>query len=79
LGYEEGRMEMSEEGPDLARHIVVMAYVSLLNQVRKLGFQLEEVRGFGYYPFPPLLAKLLQSIDTRHTHHILIKARKPTI
>jgi len=79
LGFKEGMTEMREEGPDLARHIVVIAYVSLLNLLRKVGFQLEEVKGFGYYPFPPLLAKLFQRIDTRHTHHILIKARKPKI
>jgi SAM-dependent methyltransferase len=65
--------------PDLARHIVVVAYGSLINLLRKIGFRLEEVRGFGYYPFPPLLADVFQFIDIRHAHHILIKARKPKI
>jgi SAM-dependent methyltransferase len=79
LGFTEGMKGVKEGEPDLARHIVVTAYFSLLKLFRKAGFQFEEVRGFGYYPFPPLLAKLFQWFDIRHTHHILIKARKPKI
>ncbi len=62
---------------ELTRHIVVVAYVSLIRLFKQHGFQVELARGFGYYPFPPLLARFFQGLDPRHTHHVLIKARKP--
>ena len=62
---------------ETSRHIVVVAYVSLLRLLRRHGFQIEIARGFGYYPLPPFLARLFQRIDPRHTHHLQIRARKP--
>lgn len=62
---------------ELTRHIVVVAYVSLLRLLKHHGFLIEQVRGFGYYPFPPLIASLFQRLDPRHAHHIVVKARKP--
>ncbi len=62
---------------ELTRHIVVVAYRSLLKLMRRHGFRLTLQRGFGYYPFPPFLARLLQRLDPAHAHHILIKAVKP--
>jgi len=63
--------------PELIRHIVVVAYVSLLRLFKQRGFLIEQVQGYGYYPLPPLLARLFQRLDPRHAHHIVLKARKP--
>jgi SAM-dependent methyltransferase len=62
---------------ELTRHIVVVAYRSLLNLVRKNGFEIVLKRGFGYYPFPPFIARWMQRVDPAHSHHILLKAVKP--
>ena len=72
---EEGEYQEHDE-MELTRHIVVIAYRSLVNLLKKEGFAIDRVYGFGYYPFPPFLARLLQRIDVRHTHHLIIKARK---
>jgi len=66
----------SGEG-ELARHIVVIAYCSLLRLFEQHGFDTEKVYGFGYYPFPNPLARWLQRLDPRHAHHIVLKARRP--
>lgn len=61
---------------ELTRHIVVVAYASLVKLLKRWGFLIEQVRGFGYYPLPVPLARAFQRLDIRHTHHVLIKARK---
>jgi ubiquinone/menaquinone biosynthesis C-methylase UbiE len=61
---------------ELTRHIIVIAYNSLVNLLRKTGFIIEKAYGFGYYPLPPLMAHIFQRIDIRHAHHIVVKARK---
>jgi ubiquinone/menaquinone biosynthesis C-methylase UbiE len=69
--------EYKEHGQkELTRHIVVVAYVSLIRILKRVGFQIEKAYGFGYYPLPVFLARLFQHIDIRHSHHLLIKARK---
>jgi ubiquinone/menaquinone biosynthesis C-methylase UbiE len=76
--YLPGEGEQLNHGKhELARHIVVIAYVSLVKLFERWNFQLEQVRGFGYYPLPVPLARIFQRLDPRHTHHVLIKARKP--
>ncbi len=73
---EEG--EFFEHGEqELTRHIVVIAYGSLVNYLKKVGFKIEKASGFGYYPLPIFLARVFQKLDIRHTHHVLLKARKP--
>jgi ubiquinone/menaquinone biosynthesis C-methylase UbiE len=67
--YEHGEQE-------LTRHIIVIAYNSLTKLLKDAGFQIEKSYGFGYYPFPSFLAHFFQRVDIRHTHHLLIKARK---
>lgn len=59
------------------RHIVVVAYTSLIRLIQRKGFVIEDVLGFGYYPCPPWLARLLSRVDKKHCHHLVIKARKP--
>lgn len=74
---EEGSDYNNHSEKELTRHIVVVAYVSLLKLLKCHGFLIEKVQGFGYYPFPPLIASLFQRLDPRHAHHIVVKARKP--
>ena len=57
-------------------HIVVMTYKTLLKLLRSKGFVVEKSFGFGYHPFPPIIAQFLAKIDKSHSHYILVKARK---
>ena len=75
---EEGEFQEHDE-QELTRHLVVIAYKSLINLLMNVGFKIEKAFGFGYYPLPPFLAHIFQRLDTRHTHHLLIKARKAMI
>lgn len=61
---------------ELHRHIVVVAYRALLNLLKKEHYAIEYARGFGYYPFPRLFARVLARVDPWHAHHMVIKARK---
>jgi ubiquinone/menaquinone biosynthesis C-methylase UbiE len=72
---EEGDVS-DEDERELHRHIVVVAYRSMVRLLERQGFLVEQARGFGYIPFPPFLARLLSSLDPAHAHHMLIKARK---
>lgn len=76
---EEGEEFSNHAEKELTRHIVVVAYASLLRLLKRHGFLIEQVRGFGYYPLPPPIAQLFQWLDPRHTHHIVIKARRPSM
>ena len=59
------------------RHIVVPAYRSLRRVLVRAGFEIEDSWGFGYFPFPPILSDWLCRVDISHSHHYIIKARKP--
>ncbi len=75
---EEGDLPADEE-QELHRHIVVVAYRALLRLMTREGFRIEYARGFGYYPFPPFLARPLARIDPWHAHHLVVKGRKPSV
>lgn len=57
-------------------HIKVFTTYSLCRLLGAYGFQIEAVKGAGYYPLFGGLAKLLSRLDPRHAHFITIKARK---
>lgn len=63
--------------PERYRHIVVVAFRSLIKALQMAGFTVETALGFGYYPLPPALTDLAARIDPSHAHHMVIKARKP--
>ncbi len=67
----------AHEEPELYRHLVVGAYRSLVSLVRENGFEVESARGFGYYPAFPPFSRWLARLDPSHSHHIVLKARKP--
>jgi SAM-dependent methyltransferase len=74
---EEGEVAWHGE-EELHRHIVVVAFRAMVKLMHKEGFRVEAARGFGYYPFPKLLARPLARIDPLHAHHMVVKGRKPT-
>lgn len=75
-GLEEEGEFQEHNDLELTRHIIVIAYRSLINLLKKSGFTIEKEYGFGYYPLPPFIAHFFQCFDISHTHHIVIKARK---
>lgn len=57
-------------------HIKVMTTRALLGLLNNSNFKIEKIRGFGYYPFPSVIARLLSKFDPYHSHYIIVKARK---
>lgn len=68
---------LASEEPERHRHIVVVAFRSLLKVLKRAGFAIETAVGYGYYPLPAPLAWVASRIDPWHAHHMVIKARKP--
>lgn len=64
--------------PERHRHIVVVAFRSIQKALVRTGFVIEAALGFGYYPLPSELAKVMSRLDPAHAHHMVIKARKPS-
>lgn len=64
----------AEETP--SRHLVVHTWRSLRRILQDTGFTVVEARAYGYYPFPPRLARLLCRVDPWHAHHMTFLARK---
>jgi SAM-dependent methyltransferase len=67
----------TSEDMERYRHVVVVAYKSLISALLQTGFQIDESFGYGYYPFPPFLANFFSRFNPSHSAHIVIKARKP--
>jgi len=76
-GLPEGPEYLTTEEPERYRHIVVVAFRSLVRALQRTGFHIEAALGYGYYPLPPFLAWVASRIDPAHAHHMVIKARKP--
>lgn len=57
-------------------HIKIMTLKALVGLLRESKLNVEEVKGFGYYPFPPPFSTLLQKFDHWHSHYVLVKSRK---
>lgn len=57
-------------------HIKIMTTRALIGLLNDFNFKIKEIKGFGYYPFPPIIAKPLSKIDPYHSHYIIVKARK---
>jgi SAM-dependent methyltransferase len=74
---EEGAVERPKGAETVHRHLVVLAYRTLISSLTSRGFVVESARGYGYYPLPPLLARLAERLDVRHSVHLLVKVRKP--
>lgn len=57
-------------------HIKVMTAKALIGLLKDFKFKIEDAKGFGYYPLPPLIARFLAKIDPHHSHYIIVKVRK---
>lgn len=57
-------------------HVKVMTTKALIGLLKDFNFKVENAKGFGYYPLPPMLATFLSKIDPCHSHYIVVKARK---
>jgi ubiquinone/menaquinone biosynthesis C-methylase UbiE len=66
-------MNSEQEGP---KHRRLFTLPALRGIFEHYGFQFEKTEGSGFYPFPIHIARLLCSIDKRHSGYIVIKARK---
>ena len=58
------------------QHVRVLSWLGLSDIFSVHGFKIEEARGTGYYPLPPIMAKVMAKLDARHTAFIMVKARK---
>ncbi|MBN1656861.1 MAG: class I SAM-dependent methyltransferase [Anaerolineae bacterium] len=74
---EEGEAERPPGAETVHRHLVVLAYRTAINTFVGHGFVVESTRGYGYYPLPPVLARIAERLDVRHSVHLVIKVRKP--
>jgi SAM-dependent methyltransferase len=63
--------------PERHRHIVVVAFRSLIKALQHTGFDIEHALGYGYYPLPPFLAWVMSRFDPAHAHHMVLLVRKP--
>lgn len=57
-------------------HNKVLAYRGLLDSYKAFGFIIERTIGVGYLPFKSVLSKIFSAFDPRHSHLLIIKARK---
>ncbi|MCR4329302.1 MAG: class I SAM-dependent methyltransferase [Candidatus Roizmanbacteria bacterium] len=57
-------------------HNKVMAYQMLIDSFTYFHFNIERIKGVGYFPLYGYFAKLMNKIDIRHSHFLIIKARK---
>ena len=58
------------------RHLVVFSFKVLSRFLVGTGFAIEESRGFGYYPFPRRLQRMLERLDPGRCHQMVFLARK---
>lgn len=65
----------SEEAETLD-HVKIMTTRALIGLLKNYNFKIEDLKGFGYYPLPPLVANTLSKLDPYHSHYIVVKARK---
>ncbi len=57
-------------------HNKVLAYKGLIDAYKAHGFEIEKVSGVGYFPFKGFLSSIMARLDPRHSHLIILKAKK---
>ncbi len=60
-------------------HVKIFTPRGLRELFELYGFKIEKSYGAGYYPFPPLVSRLLSHIDPLHAPFIGFKARKRSV
>ncbi|MCL5434769.1 MAG: class I SAM-dependent methyltransferase [Patescibacteria group bacterium] len=76
LSIAEGWLVEDEDELGELSHNKVLAHKMLVDAYKEFGFKVEKVVGAGYLPFFGRTAKFLAKIDRRHSHFLVIKARK---
>lgn len=61
-----------EDSRKSMQHMRIFAYRGLIEYIECFGFKVERVMGSGYYPLPWWVGRC----DPRHSHYIVVKARK---
>ena len=57
-------------------HNKVMTYQMLKEAFTEYSFNIEEMYGVGYFPFFGILSRFFAKLDIRHSHFLILKARK---
>jgi len=75
----EALLEMYKDkgGGGAAGHVRVLAYGAFKEIFLAEGFQIQSLKGVGYFPFKGRISKLLSHLNPRHSHFMVIKVRKP--
>jgi SAM-dependent methyltransferase len=60
----------------ITKHNTVLSYKALRSVFEKYQFHIERYAGSGYYPWPKPLSTGLAYIDAKHSHFLMLKARK---
>lgn len=76
LSIAEGYIIENEDELGELSHNKVMAYKMLIDSFNEYGFKIEMIKGVGYLPFFGVVSKLLSQIDKRHSHFLILKAKK---
>jgi SAM-dependent methyltransferase len=66
----------AEDDTPVHRHLIVFSYRVLRDYLRIVGFSRVEGRGFGLYPFPVFMQRLLGRLDPWHCHQMVFVATK---
>lgn len=69
------REDVSAETPQ-HRHLVVFSMKVLKHYLGMLGFTVDAVRGFGWYPAPHFAQSFFEHLDSGHCHQMVIACRK---
>ncbi len=76
LSIAEGYIVENEDNLGELSHNKVMAYKMLIDSYKEYGFKIQAVVGIGYFPFFGVISKFLSNIDKRHSHFLILKAKK---
>lgn len=57
-------------------HNKALAYQALIEAYTEYGFVIEKITGAGYFPFKGFLSRIMERVDVRHSHLLILKARK---
>ncbi|HPQ66964.1 MAG TPA: methyltransferase domain-containing protein, partial [bacterium] len=58
------------------RHCLVLSYRGLKELFQGHGFEVEGIKGAGYYPLPPAAGRRAAALDPRHSAFLTFKIRK---
>jgi len=70
-------MYKDKGGGGAAGHVRVLAHRAFKEIFLAEGFQVQTLRGVGYFPFKGRISRLLSCLNPSHSHFMIIKVRKP--